>query len=73
MRGMATKSPTTVIALRTPNDLAEAIKDEATRRNLSVSELLNLDLAAIYKRGSSVRKMLKESHDADDSLGGAFS
>lgn len=52
IRDMPKKGTTTVIAVRAPDDLAEAIRQEATRRKMSVNELLNLRLAADFRVGS---------------------
>jgi len=63
---MKSKTPTTVMSVRTSTALAEAIKAAADERNISVSELLNLDLAAKYYCGSDERKSLKKAQSSDD-------
>ena len=40
---------TTVIAVRAPDAIAASIRREAARRNMTVNELLNLELAAKFR------------------------
>lgn len=60
------KKQTTVIAVRAPDELVEAIREEAEGRKVSVNELLNLELAARFKRGSVVRKSHQETQNPDE-------
>lgn len=64
---MQTKKPTTVIAVRVPTDLSEAVREEAGRRNISVNEMLRLDIAAKYHCGRVERNsdQTVQTSDAD--------
>ncbi len=62
---MPTKG-TKVIAARVPEPLAEDIEAHAANRNMTVNEMLNLDLAAQYKRGQRVQKSAKLAQGSDE-------
>ena len=62
---MQTKKPTTVISVRLPADLGEAVVLAAEARRITVNEMLRLDIAAKYHCGDSDRKSLQNVQSAD--------
>lgn len=52
---MQTKNPTTVLAVRVPTELSDDVRRVAKARNLSVNEMLRMDIAARYYCGSNER------------------
>lgn len=64
---MQTKEPTAVLAVRVPLTLVHAVREAAKGRNISVNEMLGLDIAAKYYCGSTERKSLKNDRISDNS------
>ena len=62
---MQTKEPTLVLAVRVPVTLAEAIRETAKGRKLSVNKMLILDVLAKYYCGPDERKTLKDDQPSD--------
>ena len=62
---MQTKEPTLVLAVRVPVTLAEAIRETAKGRKLSVNKMLSLDLLAKYYCGQDEQKSFKKEQPSD--------